>query len=467
MRVRTIFARLSRLMFAFLAALSLATCSNPSGSSSDDDAEDTQAPSVGTAISFSGTSSSATTLSWGAASDKVTIASKLRYEVVEASSGDAIDTVSEAKAITTAAKGLVMDWTANTLTVSATGLSGSTTYYFAVLVEDAAGNMSLYAPQSVTTSAAADTTAPTIGTAIGFSSTSSMGTTVSWGAATDDVTSAASLKYKVVRASSSSAIDTVTEADAITTSSAGLAMDWTANTTSVAASGLSELTAYCFAVLVKDAAGNASLYAPASVTTVSSLVVRYRFENNGNDSVGSYNLTAGGSPTYSSSITKEGAYSVSFNGSSYLCNNSTSISVPSGMTVSAWVYCSNLSNYPSVINVYGTVDDEDYCYYLAFYTDCISLDDYYCVAQRGACDLASSTWYHVAFTMDANKNLVLYLNGSAIASSDSATYYLSTIRKVAIGMRENDLYWNGYIDDVRIYDKVLSASEIAALYASY
>ena len=59
------------------------------------------------------------------------------------------DTVAEADA----AANVVLDWTANTTSVNATGLSSSTTYAFAVLVKDQAGNKSLYTPKSTTTSA--------------------------------------------------------------------------------------------------------------------------------------------------------------------------------------------------------------------------------------------------------------------------------------------------------------------------
>jgi hypothetical protein len=47
------------------------------------------------------------------------------------------------------------------------------------------------------------------------------------GAATDDVTSVANLEYKLVKAASAEAIDTESEANAV--SGADLAMDWTAN----------------------------------------------------------------------------------------------------------------------------------------------------------------------------------------------------------------------------------------------
>jgi len=466
-----------------LSALSLwAACKHDSSSDSDDDtaaapegttaeAADTTAPTVGTAVGASGTSATATTLSWGAATDDVTATAGLSYKVVRAASSAELDTASEADATTTTARGLVMAWTANTTSCAVMGLTASTTCYFAVLVKDAAGNESLYAPTSVTTTSAADTTVPTIGTDIFFSGTTSVGTTVNWGAAGDTVTTPAGLSYKVVQASSSAEIDTVSEADKATVS-----MGWTANTTSYAVTGLTAGTIYWFAVLVQDAVGNMSLYTPQSVTTTaasSALIAEYKFENSGNASTGSYNLTAFGSPTYSSSTKKEGSYSVYLNGSAYLYNNSTSISVSSGMTVSAWVYASATVSTPTVVTLYNSSS-----YYYSFGAEgsigstanLIVYDN----TNNPTCTVAinSGTWYHVVFTVDASsKNVLMYVNGSVISDNDATANtvgtYIATITKIETGSFGGSCNWTGYIDDVRIYDKVLSATEISALYSSY
>jgi hypothetical protein len=73
------------------------------------------------------------------------------------------------------------------------------------------------------------------------------------------------LSYKLVKATSSAAIDTVNEVDAI--SGADLLMNWTANTITNGVISLTANTTYYFAVLVKDEAGNKAIYAPASRLT--------------------------------------------------------------------------------------------------------------------------------------------------------------------------------------------------------
>jgi hypothetical protein len=218
---------------------------------------DITAPVPGSLITFSLTTSSGTTATWGAATDEFTAQSGLSYKLVYAASSSAIDSIAEANAITGA--GLAMNWSTNTLTSAVTGLSGSTTYYFAVLVRDASGNMALYDILSVTT---ADGTAPVAGSGIVFSSTSTSGTTVTWGAATDNITLPANLQYKLVYSLSSN-LGSVTDAEANGT----VSMNWTANTITHAVTGLAASTAYFFAVLVMDEAGNKALYTQQSVTT--------------------------------------------------------------------------------------------------------------------------------------------------------------------------------------------------------
>lgn len=218
------------------------------------------APTAGTGITFSSLTNNSVTVSWGAASDSFTTTANLQYKLVRASSSNLIDSVAEADAI--AGAGLIMDWTANTTQANATGLSDATTYFFAVLVKDEVDNKVLYSPQSTTT---LDGIVPTAGTGLSFTSVASTSMTVSWGAASDNVTAQGSLQYKLVKASASADIDTIAEIEAI--SGADLLVNWGTNTLSHNATGLSEATTYYFSVLVKDSSNNKAIYTVSSQTT--------------------------------------------------------------------------------------------------------------------------------------------------------------------------------------------------------
>jgi hypothetical protein len=238
-------------------AYSQATAKDVRGDSSDPQPDsDKTAPTAGGSVTATAATTSVA-LSWPAGADNGSPASDLDYKVVRASATTDIDTIAEADAATT-----VMDWTENVTSTTASGLTVSTAYAFAVLVRDAAGNKALYTPVTTSTGTP-DSTAPVPGGGGTVTATpASTSVALSWTAATDTVTAAASLEYKVVRASTTAAIDTVTEADAATT-----VTDWTANLRSASATGLTEATTYAFVVLVRDAALNKALYTTVSTTT--------------------------------------------------------------------------------------------------------------------------------------------------------------------------------------------------------
>lgn len=80
--------------------------------------------------------------------------------------------------------------------------------------------------------------------------------------------------------------------------------------------------------------------------------------------------------------------------------------------------------------------------------------------------LVPETWYHIAGTF-ANNSIHLYVNGNLVAS-DSNAYFggvQTTNRGVAIGCRPGDFVsaFEGSIDQVRVYGRVLSETEIAEL----
>lgn len=106
---------------------------------------DVSAPVTGASgvITGNNVTSTSFTLNWTAASDNMTSQNFLLYKVVKASLSTDIDTIAKADAIT--GSGLIQDWAFNLNSMNITGLSGNTTYYFAILVKDNVGNKSMYA----------------------------------------------------------------------------------------------------------------------------------------------------------------------------------------------------------------------------------------------------------------------------------------------------------------------------------
>ncbi len=100
--------------------------------------------------------------------------------------------------------------------------------------------------------------APAAGSPISFTGLTSSEVTVNWGAATDDITKAEDLQYRVLKAANVAEIKIP--------SKARIARDWTKASTNLKVSNLNAGTAYYFMVLVKDAVGNTSYYEPKAAT---------------------------------------------------------------------------------------------------------------------------------------------------------------------------------------------------------
>jgi hypothetical protein len=91
--------------------------------------------------------------------------------------------------------------------------------------------------------------------------------------------------------------------------------------------------------------------------------------------------------------------------------------------------------------------------------------------QMNAATLATGSWQQVAVTLAANTG-TLYVNGVQVAQNTSMTLNpasLGTTTQNWLGRSEfaGDPYLNGQIDNLRVYDRALSAAEVQSLYAGH
>jgi hypothetical protein len=84
----------------------------------------------------------------------------------------------------------------------------------------------------------------------------------------------------------------------------------------------------------------------------------------------------------------------------------------------------------------------------------------------------NSSWYHFACVVDggfAENQMKVFLQGTELVKNydiNGSPALLSDAqdRMLRIGLRVSNDYFKGFIDDVRIYDRALSAEEVQALY---
>lgn len=131
------------LVVLLILTFSIGCKKSKSDSASDAGAGAT--PSVGSDMIIMDITGTSASIAWGSGLDTETAQADLQYKLYYSASNN-LTTIANAEANGTAA----FDWTANKLDATL-NLTHSTTYYFAVLVKDAAGNKAIYAPATATT----------------------------------------------------------------------------------------------------------------------------------------------------------------------------------------------------------------------------------------------------------------------------------------------------------------------------
>ncbi len=221
-------------------------------------------------ITITDITSTSLKLSWQPAldGDDKTPQDQLLYTVIQSTSNNIYS-------ITDAEKNgiVIMDWSADTVEFTVTGLMESTAYYFNVIVKDADGLTNIYLATFEITEEP-ELTGPIPGE-YGIITTTGMTTSqveLYWHPATDadSITPQSRLEYKIIRSNSSN-INTAENAEANGT----LVADWTEDISSTIATGLSESTTYYFNVIVRDEDENKAVYAVISITTTGNVIYIY------------------------------------------------------------------------------------------------------------------------------------------------------------------------------------------------
>jgi hypothetical protein len=148
-----------------------------------------------------------------------------------------------------------------------------------------------------------------------------------------------------------------------------------------------------------------------------------------------------------------------------LNNVFTNAQLASGATLSAWFKTDSAA--------YGLIADvEGYLNLGINLRDTINPNRLFGTADGGAhiyfssSDVTDNVWYHAAIVWDGTNTASLYLDGVNVSSRFSGPPTPdSKGRPLAIGVHSTmAAYFGGIIDDVRVYNRALSAEEIRKLY---
>jgi hypothetical protein len=81
-------------------------------------------------------------------------------------------------------------------------------------------------------------------------------------------------------------------------------------------------------------------------------------------------------------------------------------------------------------------------------------------------EILFNKWTHVAFSADQDKHIMtVYINGKKVGVLSNLRSFEKSEGSVRIGYQTDDnVYFDGKIDDIRIYNRVLSNEEVRELY---
>ena len=208
-----------------------------------------------------------------------------------------------------------------------------------------------------------------------------------------------------------------------------------------------------------------------TATSPTDYIAYWKFENNLNDETSAYALTEVGALSYTAS--SDGNALTGFSSANYAKATIPEFSTPTNLSYSC-VF--NASSFGSDITLIG-MGDFSVSHDFEIHANASTLYAYYYDTTSGVqtasapLALLTDTEYHVAVTFEENNKVVVYLNGAQVASNTCASW-LDYSRQLAVGVRATatpsyPMDTNGYIDNVQIYNRVLSPCEVNAIYNSY
>ena len=166
-----------------------------------------------------------------------------------------------------------------------------------------------------------------------------------------------------------------------------------------------------------------------------------------------------------------GGYALDFNGTSDYVDlgSPASLNLTTTFTVAAWVKWKG-GNLDAVIYASGNANAD---HYRVDVNNCnangLSLRE-----DGDACHSATSNllpadaWHHVAVSKDGDTgtNLTFYLDGVSDGTASAGTSGATGLKRIGARTELTDQFFDGAIDDLRIYDRALSGAEIGALAAT-
>jgi len=209
----------------------------------------------------------------------------------------------------------------------------------------------------------------------------------------------------------------------------------------------------------------------------SNLLAYYTADNTPNDSLGTYNGTLVNGATYGTGIINQG-FSLDGVNDTVDMGNNLDFDGSTPFSISCWINASAIGG-TTKIPLGKALNTSPFTgYWFGIKT---SGEIFFQLSNNGNINwlgiqnsamLSTSTWYHVVATYDGSKSssgLKVYVNNALNTQtilSNTLTGSISNTKSFKIGARDNGFYFGGSVDEVGVWDRELTASEVTDLYNS-
>ncbi len=195
--------------------------------------------------------------------------------------------------------------------------------------------------------------------------------------------------------------------------------------------------------------------------TIQGQVSQWDFENNSNDSIGSYDGTTTGSPAYT--IGQVGQ-AIDLDGTDDYVTLPAGVADAEDITIATWVYWDGGNQWQRIFDFGASTSN----YMLltprsGSNTLRFRIKDQDQQQELNTTQLSTNQWVHLVVTLRGDTG-TLYVNGQPVASNDSMTLdpagLLADRNYIGDSQYSADPHFNGRIDDFRIYNYALAGSEV-------
>lgn len=210
----------------------------------------------------------------------------------------------------------------------------------------------------------------------------------------------------------------------------------------------------------------------AQAQVTNGLILYYKLDGNANDSSPSGNNGTPANVVWTNSIVSPGFQAAVFNGSSSYIQGATLLPNLTSASISVWIFVTSAPTSQQMVFFDGdTLNGQDFALKVGpgRLITFVTKDDQLVTTTN----LPFNQWFHIAAVADATSDKLQLWVGGVVETNKTWTgsanidhHYYPQVGRLAGGSTQIGNYFAGSIDDVRVYDRALSASEIGQIVAS-